>query len=150
LIRRPPKVKDDRLRIPIDPSYIASLGLATYAFAELEWSAVWCCERMCPGIVNSLDDKTAGGVAKKLVELATLRHATVNDDLLPAAKEFQGLVLARNALMHAKPGTDTDDEQRLFRNGHPWKIERINDLADEFTACSIRLNDLLHGVLHKP
>jgi hypothetical protein len=143
-------VKDDRLRVPVDPSYVSAIGLATYAFARLEWDAVWCCERMAPDTINLLADRTAGGVAKKLVELATLRSETVTDDLLPAAREFERLVLARNAPMHAKPGTDKDGGQRLFRDGQSWTIETINDAADAFTACSIRLNDLLHGALHKP
>jgi hypothetical protein len=143
-------VKDDRLRIPIEPSYVTSLGLATFAFIMLEWDAAWCCERMTPGIINSLADRTAGGVAKNLIELATLRSATVTDDLLPAANEFQSMVLLRNDLLHAKPGADGNGASRLFRNGQIWTIDAINDAADAFTACSIRLNALLHGALHKP
>jgi hypothetical protein len=54
----------------------------------------------------------------------------ITDDLLPAANEFQSMVLLRNGLMHAKLGTDKDGGQRLFRNGQSWTIETINDAAD--------------------
>jgi hypothetical protein len=143
-------VKDDRLRIPVEAKYVSAIGLATFAFVILEWNAVWCCERMTPGIISSLADRTAGGVAKKLIELATLRSATVTDDLLPAANEFQSMVLLRNNLLHAKPGADGSGTSRLFRNGQLWTIDTINDAADAFTACSIRLNALLHGPLQQP
>lgn len=32
-------MKDDRLRIPVDDPYVASLGRAAYVFATLEWNA---------------------------------------------------------------------------------------------------------------
>ncbi len=143
-------MKNDRLRVPVEASYVHAIGLATYAFASLEWNAVWCCERMTPGVIYSLADRTAGGVAKKLLELAARRSANVNDDLLDASKEFEALVRLRNGLMHAKPGTDHDQGQRLFRDGQAWTIDAINDAADAFTGCSLRLNAMLHGPLKQP
>jgi hypothetical protein len=135
-------MRDDRLRIQVDPTYVSALGLATYAFALLEWNAVWCCERTSPGIIGSLPDRTAGSIAKKLIRLAT-RSTIGTNDLLPLALDFQGMVSLRNDLLHAKPGSDSDGAQRLFRNGQPWSIEAINDAADAFVACSLRFNALL-------
>jgi hypothetical protein len=152
-------MKDDRLRIPVEAAYVGALGLAAYAFARLEWDAVWCCERMSPDIIySSLPHRTAGAIADQLIKLAKKRSATETDDLLAAAEQFGRLVNTRNALLHAKPGTD-EVAQRLFqyvklgkdhfeRNGQPWTVETINDAADEFTACSNRLNAMLHGPLH--
>jgi hypothetical protein len=43
--------------------------------------------------------------------------------------------------LHVQPGTTTDNAQRLFRDGLPWEIEKINEAADDFTECNIRLRD---------
>jgi hypothetical protein len=140
-------MKDDRLRVPVEANYVHAIGLATFAFTRLEWDAVWCCERIAPGVIHSLADRTAGSVAKKLVELAEGRSANVTDDLLDASKKFEELVRLRNGLVHAKPGTDHDQGQRLFRDGEAWTIDAINDAADAFTECSLRLNAILYSSL---
>ena len=141
-------MKNDRLRVPVEDVYVHAIGLATYAFATLEWNAVWCCEHIAPGAINSLPDKTAGAIANRLVKLTEGMPASAEQaDLLTAAKNFEACVEARNGLMHGKPGTDTDGGQRLFRHGTAWSVEMINDAADRFTACSGRLNGFLYGFL---
>lgn len=141
-------MKDDRLRVPVEDVYVHAIGLATYAFATLEWSAVWCCERIAPGAINSLPNKTAGAIAKQFVKFAEGMSVSKDQaDLLAAAKDFEVLVEDRNGLMHGKPGTDNDGGQRLFRHGTAWSVEMINDAADRFAACSIRLNSFLYGFL---
>jgi hypothetical protein len=95
-----------------------------------------------------LSDRTAGGIAKKFVHLAsTLPAGPDKDECRAAAEEFQQLVERRNALLHAKPGTASGGEQQLFRNGTPWTVDMIEDSADEFATSGIRLNALLHGYL---
>jgi hypothetical protein len=139
-------MKDDRLRVPVEDVYVHAIGLATYAFATLEWNAVWCCERIAPGAINTLPAKTAGAIAERFVKLVEgMPSSTDQADLLVAAKDFEALVKDRNGLMHGKPGTDTDGGQRLFRHGTAWSVEMINDAADRFTACSMRLNALFYG-----
>jgi hypothetical protein len=141
-------MQNDRFRVPVEAAYTSAIGLAVYAFARLEWDAVWCCERISPNSINKLADRTAGGVANKLIELAgTLAASPQRIKLVQASAEFKELVETRNKLVHAKPGTDSDGGQRLFRDGQPWTVEMIDVAADAFTACSGRLNALLHGFL---
>jgi hypothetical protein len=53
----------------------------------------------------------------------------------------------RNALLHAKPGTDKDGGQRLFDKETAWTIASIDALSDEFALCSRTFNAFLYGEL---
>ena len=137
-------MKDDRLRVPVEPTYVAVLGLAAYEFASLEWNAVWCCERLEPGCIDRIAERTARNIAKYFIRLA---EANGNAETISAACRFDALVQRRNELLHGKPGTDKDGEQRLFRSGVAWTEDEIGKVADDFTECSITLNSLLYGAL---
>ena len=140
-------MKDDRRRIPVDKAYLAAIGMAAYCFATMEWNAVYCGEKLRPGFVNEIAKKTAGEIANHVAGFA--KFITDEDKRAryeSAAVEFQRLVRRRNDLMHANPATVGSD-QRLVRQGTPWQTSEIDDLADEFTACSIELNELLHYIL---
>ena len=134
-------MKDDRLRVPVEPAYISALGLAVYAFARLEWAAICWCERIQPNSIHGLKQlKTAGVVARKLIELtATLPPSSEQVELSAAADAFRELAERRNELLHVQPGSLDDKRQRLFRDGVPWGIAEINDAADDFTECNDRL-----------
>jgi len=141
-------MKDDRLRIFVDDPYVIALGRATYIFAVLEWNAVWCAERLEAGFINGLAKKTAGKIALELLSLVgRLTDPVVKAACQPPADEFKRLVDTRNGILHGKPGSAPDHLQRLFRNGTAWSGSDIDDAADEFAACSDRLNALLYGVL---
>jgi len=144
-------MKDERLRIPVHSDYTSALGLAVYCFASLEWNAVWCCERIEPGRINGLEERTAGRVADTLIYLAKgLETSHEQVKLLRAAIDFRHLVATRNNLVHAKPGTAFDGSQGLFRHGDQWTIAELERTADAFAECSVRLNEALHGLLHAP
>lgn len=144
-------MKGDRLRVPVDDRYVEALGRAAYVFATLEWNAVWCCERMRAGDIQSLGRKTAGDIAADLARFASRRpDPRHRDDISGPAREFKRLVLVRNGIMHGKPGTAPDGGQRLFRDGAPWTPEMLEDAADEFAACSALLNALLYDQLKQP
>jgi hypothetical protein len=67
-------------------------------------------------------------------------------ELQSVAREFGRLVSVRNDILHGKPCTAPGGEQRLSGQ----KIIEIPDLenaADEFAACGIRLNDLYYKFL---
>lgn len=143
-------MKNERLRVPVHPDYASALGLAVYCFARLEWNAVWCCERIEPGSVESLADRTAGRVADTLLHLVErLGGSAEQAALKSAAADFHFLVGTRNNLVHAKPGTAAGGEQALFRHGDQWTLSELEGVADAFTACSTRLNHALHGVLSR-
>ncbi len=144
-------MKDERLRISVLPDYSSALGLAVYCFASLEWNAVWCCERIHPGSIEGLEDRTAGRVADTLLHLVKrLGGSDEQLELESAAAEFRFLVGTRNNLVHAKPGTAPDGSQGLFRHGDHWTIAELNAVADAFAACSIRLDEALDGLLGRP
>jgi hypothetical protein len=138
-------VKNDRLRVSIDEAFLSSLGLATLCFARLEWDAVWCCEKIEPGYIDTVTQKTAGQIANDLIEkVSQIPDEILQQHLRADAESFQGLVRRRNDLVHAKPCTAPTGEQRLARDGIIWSIQMIDDLADAFTTCSITLNDHHH------
>ena len=139
---------DERLRVPVHPDYTSAIGLAVYCFASLEWNAVWCCERIEPGSIDGLEDRTAGRVADTLVHL--VKRLGASDDQLElqsAATDFRNLVATRNNLVHAKPATAHDGSEGLFRHGDQWTIDELEETADAFTRCSSRLNRALNGAL---
>jgi hypothetical protein len=142
-------MKDDRLRIPVDASYVEVLGRATFIFAILEWNAVWCCEKMRPNYIRTLGRKTAGKIAGDFVRLAKRHWIPATRSLcISAAQKFEALVEKRNALLHGKPGTVTPTgEQRLFDKGIAWTPSMIDDLSDQFAECRIALNGLLYNQL---
>jgi hypothetical protein len=142
-------MKGDRHRVSVDPEYCKAIGLAAYCFSMLEWNAVWCCEKIRPGSIPSLSRDTAGKVASTLVRLAdTLpTSAAHREECRSAAAEFQRIIQTRNDFLHAPPGTAPNGDQVFYRKGRIITIADLEDAADEFTACSIRLNSLLHGPL---
>jgi hypothetical protein len=141
-------MRDDRLQIPIADDYIVALGRAAYVFATLEWNAVWCCERLKPGFLGRLGKRTAGNIADYLIEQVSQEgNESLKQACVDPANEFKRLVCVRNGLLHGKPGTSSDSVQCLFRNGVAWTVEMIDDAADQFAACSNRLNALLYDAL---
>src|SRR4051812_13110543 len=116
-------MKDDRFRVPVEDDYVAAIGRAAYIFAGLEWNAVWCCDCLRAGYVNTVTRKAAGNIACDL--LCEFKNSTrITDPVLcteciNAGTEFKRLVKVRNDLLHAKPGTapGLGRDQRLFRNG---------------------------------
>lgn len=143
-------MSNDRLRVPQDQDYFETIGLAAVAFARLEWSAVWCCERISPGYINTIEPKkkTAGVIANDLRQLI----GRVSNDQLrikctPFVEEFKSIVPDRNAILHGKPGTTSNEDQRLFRNGIEVSIEVINAFSDRCVLAAEPLNALLHAEL---
>lgn len=144
-------MENDRLRVSIDQPYVDALGRALFCFAALEWNVVWCCERLRSGYINGLKRKTAGVIAKDFSALSTsTTNAELNAEMQRLGAEFGALVDIRNSIMHGKPGTAPNKDQRLFRDGSAITIDDVNKAADQFTACSIELNSLLYGALQAP
>lgn len=142
-------MKNARLRQPLDAEYAQALGEAAFVFSILEWNAIWACERIKPGSINELNPKTAGAIAKRLLLLADeLAEHPDRTEFMLCAQKFSELVEHRNGLMHGRPGTDSSDQKaKLFRNGEAWTAQKIQDIANEFSECSIQLNKHLHGFL---
>lgn len=138
---------EERLDISLNPDYASALGLAVYCFASLEWNAVRCCERIEPGSIDALEDRTAGRVADTLLHLVKrLDGSTQQLELQSAATDFRFLVGTRNNLVHSKPGTGPDGTGALYRHGDAWTREELESVADAFAASSARLEEALNGL----
>lgn len=138
----------EREKIGMPPDYATALGVAVYAFADLEWNAIRACESIEPGIYESLAERTAGNIADKLISLAkSLKRSADREELVAAAERFQILVRSRNNLFHSRPDVDGQGSERLFRNGDPWEIWEMEAIADKFAICSLELERLIGAYL---
>ena len=143
-------MKSDRLRVTLDVAYSEALGLAAFCWARCEWDVAWCCERLQPNYLASIEAerKTAGTMANDLLRFVrSIGDPRLRAKCMQPAIEFKRLVEERNGLMHGKPGSASNGDQRLFRNANEWTIDAVNDLSDAFTACQIQLNNLVHNDL---
>ncbi|MBI6629727.1 hypothetical protein [Pontibaca salina] len=146
-------MSDDRLRVPQDPDYFHAIGLAVVAFARLEWNAVWCCHRLQNNYIQTIERerKTAGTIARDLRCLfLRISDQGLRAKAVPFADEFKLIVDDRNALMHGKPGTTKDGDQRLFRHGEEWTIIDLSNFSDRCARAGGRLNALLYNELAEP
>ena len=83
----------------------------------------------------------------RTLPLHLLPRSPEREELKTLAAEFLRLVVLRNGILHGKPCTAPSGEQRLSSNGIILEIADLERAADEFAACSIELNKLLHGFL---
>jgi hypothetical protein len=146
-------MSNDRLRIPQDAEYFQAVGLAAVAFARLEWDSVWCCERLEPGFINTIESqkKSAGIIANDLKKLfSRVSDASFKSRIAPFADEFEAIVRERNGLMHGKPGTAANGDQRLFRHSLEWSIEAVHEFSDRCVRAGMPLNALLYDELKEP
>ena len=146
-------MSNDRLLIPQDPDYFHAIGLAAVSFARLEWNAVWCCHRLKPGYIQTIEPekKTAGTIAKDLRCLfLRICDGGLRAKAVPYAAEFKILVCYRNALMHGKPGTTKNEKQRLFRHGKELSINDVDDFSDRCARAAGHLHAFLEGELGEP
>lgn len=139
--------------VPSEADDIAALGQATYSFAYLEWQVVWVVEKLQPGFVApEVGGMMAGTIARAFTKAAEDFQGDINDAIrkriVDSAKLFGELVDQRNHLIHARPITDPEGKQRLFRNWRGariiWTAPQIDELCKEFDDLASELNDLFY------
>ena len=133
--------------VPLDSDYIQAFGRAMFIFARLEWQAVWCCEKISPGAIQPLSERTAGHVSRTLLDSVDRAPPAARARLHEAANRFKELVVVRNKLAHGRPCTAPDGEQRLSFDGGIWTGDSIDHAADDFAECGAELNKLFYGAL---
>lgn len=140
-------MKNDRNRQPVKPDYAYVLGQAAFCFSICEWNVVWSCERISPGALEKIvgEELTAGRIAKRFIDLVrNMPKSAGRNELSIIAQEFSRLVVIRNQIFHGKPCTDPNGDARL-NSGKVLEIGDLEDAADAFSECSIKVNELLHG-----
>jgi hypothetical protein len=70
--------------------------------------------------------------------------------IIPFAVEFEAVVRERNGLLHGKPETAPNGDQRLGRHGIEWTIDKVDLFSDRCVCAGIPLNALLYGELEGP
>lgn len=142
-------MKNDRLRCPVKPDYVEALGCFTYTFASLEWQVVSCVRKIHPNSSRKIIDEkmTAGQIAKKFIDVArNMPRSPEREKLELLARQFMDLVDVRNHIVHGKPCTGPNGESRLSGNDF-IEIPDLENAADDFIECSVKLNGLFYGFL---
>jgi len=114
------------LRIPVEDTYLISLGRATYAFSSYEATIVHLIDKLKPGYLAEYSRHKrgymAGNVLTKLKEDVIDNAATdfaklSKDELTVIHDNFQALIIRRNTLIHGHPITAENGEQILAYQG---------------------------------
>jgi hypothetical protein len=139
----------------IDDAYAEALGRAVFAFAVLEWNAIWCCEEMDSGYMGRPGHRgkirTSAEHANNLVRLVKdYVNPKIPAEWLAAAEQFKRLVELRNSIFHGQPGSTPAEEQRLFRKGFAWTPRKVHNVAARFAACSNLLRSLYEYLKNPP
>jgi hypothetical protein len=145
-------------RVLVDDSYAALVGKAVYVFAYYEWSIIWILEFLQPGFVSTYsrgNPMTSGQVRDKLRttinSLTTSFVKVTRQELEDCCAKFDGLIVRRNALIHAHPFTDTDGKQLLAyqtKTTKPlldmkWPEPEVEGLLAAFDAAACRAAEVL-------
>jgi len=142
-------MSDERKLIPVETAYLSALGLATYAFTRCEWQVVWCSEKIFPGSATKIvsEEMTAGKIGRHFANIVrNMPKSKGREELSLLASEFLNLVDERNKIIHGKPCTAPNGEQRLSGNGI-IEISHLERAADAFAVCGGKLNSLFYGFL---
>jgi hypothetical protein len=125
--------------IPVAESYLSALGRATYNFAYLEWAIISLGQMLHQDFVSSVEEMTAGKMAQTFEDFVKALPSMDPDRsrLKTLAKDFRkNLVDRRNKLMHGKPFTADNGEQRLRYSGKKgvqiWEHDDILGVAKDF------------------
>jgi hypothetical protein len=142
IVERAEAMTDHKFRTPVEETYLHAIGRAVYNFASLEWNIVWLCQVLEPGFVFEAGSLTTGQVREKFTGLVS---ALPPDDpdrsaLVSLVETFSSLVKRRDMLVHGKPSTAPDGEQRLYYSGKrgaaTWSVAAIFEAAQDFEIAS--------------
>jgi hypothetical protein len=139
-------------RIPVNDDYALLVGKAVYAFAYYEWTIIWIIEFLESGFVSEYSRErpmTSGAVQQRfknaIDHLQSEPNSITTVELNSCLSAFSGLVIKRNALIHAHPCTDVDGSQVLAYQTQPskplpdmkWPVSEVQNTIAEIdaTAC---------------
>ena len=145
-------------RVPVDDSYAALVGKAVYVFAYYEWAIIYIIEYLQSGFVGEYSrggSMTSGAVRLRFqatIDSASVSFAKISKaELQPCCDKFEGLIVKRNALIHAHPITDSDGSQILAYQTKPskplpdmkWPRSEVESAIREFDVAACHAGGLL-------
>jgi len=105
-----------------EDDYLLLLGRLVYAVGYLEWSVLG---ELPSAQIERLAGQTTGALGSSLAGRPTLRKvadSALREWIRKGGKELQEVAPKRDMVLHARPATDPDERQRLYR-WHPRREE---------------------------
>lgn len=122
-----------------DDDYLIAVGWANYTFQYLEWGVIWVLSKLTGGDVVKVETKTPRQIAKELYEASEgypITHAWAHD--------FLEFIPLREHLVHSRPATTDNGEQRLYRHEiirpHGGTFFLDSDWLNRFTESAHKLS----------
>lgn len=115
-------VKHSQVALP-DPDYLARIGEIAYTVSSMEWKLLGDIDRLADALpveltLGKLDPCTTGGIEHALRDCLAgqkIEDGPVKDYLEAARQALKVAFPIRNAVLHARPATDPEGRQRLYR-----------------------------------
>lgn len=148
-------------RVPVDDEYAGLIGKAVYIFAYYEWTIIWIIEYLENGFVSQYcrgGPMTSGNVGKhfrSIIDNLVSEPANVTKAALESClADFSGLVIKRNALIHAHPCTDEDGSQILNYQTKPskplsdmkWPSQEVKSIISEIDKAACSAGEILDQI----
>jgi hypothetical protein len=133
------------MRFAHDPGYVAKLGAALYAFQSVEWVMIEILGKLRTDRgARWSAGRTSGQIARALRDALLMAR-----DPQSLGEKWIQLTETRDDIVHARPATDPDGRQRLFRwaptrqavarfitdddlDGFIQKLESMSGLAETY------------------
>ena len=109
-----------RISLP-EPEYLEQIGDIAYAASSLEWTLLGDITRMKNHFgsdfsLENLEGQTAGIIARMALEEAEkINDGQIKRYLHTIGKALKEVADIRNDVLHARPATDAEQKQRLYR-----------------------------------
>jgi hypothetical protein len=134
------------------------VGKAVYLFAYYEWTIIYIIEYLRSGFVGEYTrggSMTSGAVRLRFqntIDSPSVSFVKVSRaELQACCDKFEGLIVKRNALIHAHPITDLDGSQILAYQTKPskplpdmkWPKSQVESAIGEFDVAACEAGGLL-------
>lgn len=109
-----------RVALP-ETDYLARIGEVAYTVSSMEWTLLGDLHRLADQLLegltpDSLEPLTTGQIARRVRSAAErLEDSGVKDYLSAVAEALSTAARLRNDLLHARPATHPEQDQRLYR-----------------------------------
>jgi hypothetical protein len=113
------------MRFAHDPAYVARLGAALYAYLSVEWVII----ELLGGLRSDRDASWAAGQTSGTIA-RSFANAIAENDPRSLGRAWINLTTIRDDIVHARPATDSEGRQRLYRWA-PSRHAQARIISDE-------------------